>query len=97
MWPMPCYCSIRPEAQAAGRQSAPLHSLGRPLLTSRSAAVTAEQTADWLANAAARVLMVAGCRASVLASKGKGRGLRTELAAIMAGARQYHDALIASC
>ena len=70
--------------------------LGRPLLTVRSGAVTAEQTADWLAKAAARVLMVAGCRASVLASKGKGRGLRTELAAIMAGARRYHDALIAS-
>lgn len=71
--------------------------LGRPLLTSRSGVVAAEQAADWLANAAARVLMVGGCRASVLASKGKGRGLRTELAAIMAGARQYHDALIAGC
>jgi hypothetical protein len=71
--------------------------LGRPLLTSRSGAVTAEQAADWLANAAAQVLMVGGCRASVLASKGKGRGLRTELASIMAGARQYHDALIAGC
>jgi hypothetical protein len=70
--------------------------LGRPLLTSRAQALTAEQTADWLAGAGARVLMVAGCRASVLASKGKGRGLRTELAGIMAGARQYHDALVAA-
>jgi hypothetical protein len=69
--------------------------LGRPLLISRSGALTAEQTTDWLANAGARVLMVAGCRASVLASKGKGRGLRTELAGIMAGARQHHDELIA--
>jgi predicted Rossmann fold nucleotide-binding protein DprA/Smf involved in DNA uptake len=70
--------------------------LGRPLLISRSGALTAAQTADWLASAGARVLMVAGCRASVLASKGKGRGLRTELAGIMAGARQYHDELIAA-
>jgi hypothetical protein len=69
--------------------------LGRPLLISRSCALTAEQTTAWLANAGARVLMVAGCRASVLASKGKGRGLRTELAGIMAGARQHHDDLIA--
>jgi hypothetical protein len=70
--------------------------LGRPLLISRSGALTAGQTAAWLASAGARVLMVAGCRASVLASKGKGRGLRTELAGIMAGARQYHDELIAA-
>jgi hypothetical protein len=70
--------------------------LGRPLLISRSGALTAAQTTAWLASAGARVLMVAGCRASVLASKGKGRGLRTELAGIMAGARQYHDELIAA-
>ena len=70
--------------------------LGRPLLISRSDAVTASQTRDWLASAGARVFMVAGCRASVLASKGKGRGLRTELAGIMAGARHYHDELIAA-
>jgi predicted Rossmann fold nucleotide-binding protein DprA/Smf involved in DNA uptake len=70
--------------------------LGRPLLVSRSDAVTASQAADWLASAGARVVMVAGCRATVLASKGKGRGLRTELAEIMAGARRYHDELIAA-
>jgi Circularly permutated YpsA SLOG family len=70
--------------------------LGRTLLVSRSDAVTGDQAADWLASAGARVLMVAGCRASVLASKGKGRGLRTELAGIMAGARRYHDELIAA-
>jgi hypothetical protein len=70
--------------------------LGRPLLTSRSGALTAAQTTAFLASAGARVLMVAGCRASVLASKGKGRGLRTELAGIMTGARRYHDELIAA-
>lgn len=70
--------------------------LGRPLLTVGSGALTAAQAADWLSAVGPRVLMVAGCRASVLASKGKGRGLRTELAAIMAGARQYHDGLRAT-
>jgi Circularly permutated YpsA SLOG family len=70
--------------------------LGRPLLTDRSGSLTEMQTADWLAGVSPRVLMVAGCRASVLASKGKGRGLRTELAAIIAGARQYHHGLIAA-
>jgi hypothetical protein len=70
--------------------------LGRPLLISRSGALTAAQTAAWLVSAGAQVLMVGGCRASVLASKGKGRGLRTELAEIMAGARQHHDELIAA-
>jgi len=70
--------------------------LGRPLLVLRSGAPTAEQTARWLARAGARVLMVGGCRASILASKGKGRGLRTGLAGTMAGARHYHDELIAA-
>jgi len=78
----------RETARAAAR-------LGRPLLTAGSGTLTAAQTADWLASVGPRVLMVAGCRASVLARQGKGRGLRTELAGIMAGARQYHDGLIA--
>jgi hypothetical protein len=69
--------------------------LGRPLTNCGAGALTAAQTADWLAATGARVLMVAGCRASVLASKGKGRGLRTDLAGIIAGARQYHDGLLA--
>jgi Circularly permutated YpsA SLOG family len=56
--------------------------------------LSADQTADWLAAAGARVLMVAGCRASVLASKGKGRGLRADLTVIMAGARQQHERLL---
>jgi Circularly permutated YpsA SLOG family len=82
--------------------------LGRPLLTPEPGQLGvglhgvglhgvgrhgADQTADWLAVAGARVLMVAGCRASVLASKGKGRGLRADLAAIMAGARQQDERL----
>jgi Circularly permutated YpsA SLOG family len=71
-------------------------SLDRPLLAVKSGRLTAPETADWLASASPRVLMVAGCRASVLARKGKGRGLRTDLAEIMAAARQYHDRLIAT-
>ena len=68
--------------------------LGRPLLAPEPGRVDAAQIADWLASTDARVLMVAGCRASVLASKGKGRGLRTDLAVIMAGARQQHERLL---
>lgn len=68
--------------------------LGRPLLAPEPGRLSAEQIADWLAETRARVLMVAGCRARVLASKGKGRGLRTDLAIIMAGARQQHDRLL---
>ena len=78
--------------------------LGRPLLIPEpgqlgadqlgARQIKADQTADWLAAASARVLMVAGCRASVLAGKGKGRGLRADLAVIMAGARQQHERLL---
>ena len=72
--------------------------LDRPLLCPApgqigAGQIGAGQTADWLASVGAGVLMVAGCRASLLASNGKGRGLRAELAAIMAGARQ-HDELL---
>jgi hypothetical protein len=69
--------------------------LGRPLLSPKAGQVSPVRTAEWLAASGARVLMVAGCRASVLASKGKGRGVRTDLAAIMAGARQEHERLLA--
>jgi hypothetical protein len=69
--------------------------LGRPLVSPQPGRLSAAQTADWLAETRARVLMVAGCRASMLARVGNGRGLRTELAAIMAGARDQHDRLIA--
>jgi hypothetical protein len=68
--------------------------LGRPLLAPEPGRVDAAQIADWLVSTGAHVLMVAGCRASVLASKGKGRGLRTDLAVIMAGARQQHERLL---
>jgi hypothetical protein len=78
--------------------------LGRPLLNPEPGRLSAGQLsadqvsagdiADWLAANSVHVLMVAGCRASVLASKGKGRGLRAGLAVIMAGARQQHERLL---
>jgi Circularly permutated YpsA SLOG family len=65
--------------------------LGRPLVSAEE--FSAQQAASWLRESGARVLLVAGCRASVLAREGKGRGLRTQLAQIMAGAREYSDML----
>jgi hypothetical protein len=59
--------------------------LGRPLLEAGAAGLSAAQATDWLTETGAQVLMVAGCRASVLARKGKGPGLRTQLARVMAG------------
>jgi predicted Rossmann fold nucleotide-binding protein DprA/Smf involved in DNA uptake len=67
--------------------------LGRPLMRPEPDRLTAAQTESWLAETSARVLMVAGCRASVLASRGKGRGLRTQLATIMAGAASQDERL----
>jgi hypothetical protein len=65
--------------------------VGRPLLSLKSGEVTAAQTADWLAETGARILMVAGCRGSLLASKGKARGVQGDLAVVMTGARQAHE------
>jgi hypothetical protein len=67
--------------------------LGRPLLSPEHGELSADRVAAWLAATGARVLMVAGCRASVLGSKGNGRSLRADLAAIMRGARQQHERL----
>jgi hypothetical protein len=71
------------------------HKLGRPLLgpagLDRPLATAVE---DWLALADARVLMVAGCRASVLARQpGAAQGVRVALAVVMTGARAWHDRL----
>ena len=70
--------------------------LGRPLVSPQPGRLSAAQTAAWLAETCGRVLMVAGCRASALAREGKGRGLRAELATIMAGARDQQERLIGS-
>jgi predicted Rossmann fold nucleotide-binding protein DprA/Smf involved in DNA uptake len=65
--------------------------LGRPLLSPQPDLLTAELAASWLAATGARVLLVAGCRASVLRRAGQGGGLRTQLSRFMTGARQRHD------
>jgi Circularly permutated YpsA SLOG family len=68
--------------------------LGRPLLSPGPGALTPELAAGWLAETQARVILVAGCRASVLAraGQGHGHGLRPQLAAFMAAARQRREA-----
>jgi hypothetical protein len=76
-------------ARAAGQ-------LGRPLLSPAPALLTADLAAGWLAETGARVLLVAGCRSSLLARAGLGDGLRTELARFMTGARRHHDLLTSS-
>ena len=69
--------------------------LGRPLLhVTQPGQLTAARLTDWLAGADARVLLVAGCRASVLARAAKGSGVRADLAEIMAGGRAWHDRLV---
>ncbi len=68
--------------------------LGRPLLAPAGGRLAAGELAAWLRETGPRVLQVAGCRASVLASHGKGRGLRTQLAEVMAIAHRYHENLI---
>jgi hypothetical protein len=68
--------------------------IGRPLLSPRTGSLSADQTAAWLAETGARVLMIAGCRATVLARAGQGRGLRGQLAAVMTGALQRNEELL---
>ena len=67
--------------------------LGRPLLRPAPGQISADQIAGWLASADVRVLMVAGCRASLLARTGEGGSLQPDLAAIMVGARQQDQRL----
>jgi hypothetical protein len=70
--------------------------LGRPLLTHGPGVLTADHAVGWLAATGARVLLVAGCRSSVLARAAQGQDLPTQLARFMTGARQHHDLLTSS-
>lgn len=70
--------------------------LGRPLLApsglDRPSAAAIEA---WLASADARVLMIGGCRASLLARQhGATDGVQESLAEVMTGARAWHDRLL---
>jgi hypothetical protein len=101
---------LDPAGGAGCRETArAAHRLGRPLLIPEPGQLSAGQLsagqlsadqlsageiADWLAANRVRVLMVAGCRASVLAGNGKGRGMRADMAVIMAGAWQQHERLL---
>jgi hypothetical protein len=69
--------------------------LGRPLLRAGGAdRPMAASVEGWLERADARVLMVAGCRGSVLARQpGADRGVRAALAEVMTGARAWHERL----
>jgi hypothetical protein len=73
-------------------------SLGRPLLIPGSAVsrepVSSQRIAAWLRHTGARVLMVAGCRGSLLAAAGLREEVRRQAGVIVAGARQRHDQLI---
>lgn len=92
-------------ARAASRLGRPLLASGPGLmsgaglvsgagLTSGAGLISGAQVAAWLDQTGARVLMVAGCRASLLASAGKTAGLRVQLAAIAAGASARHARLL---
>jgi len=68
--------------------------LGRPLLRPAPGEVSAAQVERWLTENSARVLMVAGCRASTLAGQpGADRGVRADVAEVIAGAVSWHDCL----
>jgi len=68
--------------------------LGRPLLRPAAGELSEEDAAGWLAANSARVLMVAGCRESLLVSKGKQRSAQSDLVALMAAARRQHERLV---
>jgi Circularly permutated YpsA SLOG family len=68
--------------------------LGRPLLQP-AAATSAADIAGWLGDVTARVLMVAGCRASVLAQRvGANRGVRADVTEVITAAIGWHDRLL---
>lgn len=75
-------------ATAAGR-------LGRPLLRP-AARIDSAEIAAWLEQAGARILLIAGCRASLIAGHGAGSGLQAQVTAVTAGASERHRRLVRS-
>jgi hypothetical protein len=61
--------------------------LDRPLLDPEPGELTAESARDWLTRTGARVLLVAGCRASLLSRAAQHRAARASVEALTAGAR----------
>jgi Circularly permutated YpsA SLOG family len=70
--------------------------LGRPLLSPQPGKLRPGLADDLLAEIEARVLMVAGCRGSLLASKGKERSVQDDLAVLMAAAQRHRERLLGS-
>jgi putative molybdenum carrier protein len=70
------------ETRRAARQ------LGRPLLEPAPGQADATAVAAWLAGVRAQVIMVAGCRASVLARAHAGRGVRAQIQAVVTAAAE---------
>jgi Circularly permutated YpsA SLOG family len=70
--------------------------LARPLLRPEPGELATDQVAGWLAETAPRVLMVAGCRGSLLAAQDKTPVVQADLAVLVAAARQYHERLAQS-
>jgi hypothetical protein len=67
--------------------------LDRPLLRPTPGGLSAGTVADWLGAARARVLMVAGCRASLLAEARKDKAARADIAVVVAGAVMWSETL----
>lgn len=71
--------------------------LRRPLLIlagpGTSSPASPDELAGWMERTQARVLMVAGCRGSLLAAAGCGRLAADQAAVVVAAARRRHDQL----
>lgn len=68
--------------------------LARPLLEPEPGELTAESAHDWVTRTDARVLLVAGCRASLLSRHAQYRSARTAVEAVVAGAQLRHAELV---
>jgi Circularly permutated YpsA SLOG family len=65
--------------------------ISRPLLEPGPGAIDPADVAWWLASHRARIVMVAGCRGSLLAAAGQEGAVHGQIAAVIAGARLRHD------
>ncbi|MGB6455906.1 MAG: putative molybdenum carrier protein [Streptosporangiaceae bacterium] len=87
---------LDPAGGAGCRETArAARALGRPLLQPAASVASANHVARWLAEASAQVLMVAGCRASVLARQaGANRSVQADMTEVMSGAADRHGRLL---
>jgi hypothetical protein len=87
---------LDPAGGAGCRETArAARALRRPLLQPDPGEASAAEVAHWLAETSARVLLVAGCRASVLAQQpGANRSVRADVTEVVAGAVDWHGRLL---